>query len=150
MNSTASGGDGTRSSPWSGWQGLVGLCLIASIAIGSFVVMSAKLNHAVNPPLDDSYIYYQYAKQIARGQLFRYQDGDQVSTGSSSILYPILVAPFWLAGMRDKAIFWGGYWVNAAGLLPRTKYDSPMKIGRSGTSRHGILPQVGDMGFSWA
>jgi hypothetical protein len=117
MNSTASGGDGTRSSPWSGWQGLVGLCLIASIAIGSFVVMSAKLNHAVNPPLDDSYIYYQYAKQIARGQLFRYQDGDQVSTGSSSILYPILVAPFWLAGMRDKAIFWGGFYVNAVGLL---------------------------------
>jgi hypothetical protein len=99
------------------WLGLGTLWLLTLVAGGSFLVVAHKTNEVFNPPLDDTYIYYQYAKQIARGQLFRYNDGDSVSTGSTSVIYPMLLAPFWLAGLRGPLLFWGGVVINLLGLL---------------------------------
>ena len=43
-------------------------------------------------PLDDTYIHLQYARQIARGDYFRYQPGDPPTTGATSWLYIHLLA----------------------------------------------------------
>jgi|GEM_PF-569023 len=57
-------------------------------------------------PLDDSYIHYQYARMIATGHFFEYTKGGSFSTGYTSILYPIILAPFFIIG------------VNAVGIIP--------------------------------
>jgi hypothetical protein len=99
------------------WLALGALLAVGWLALEGFTASSWHFNRTYNPPLDDTYIYYQYAKQLARGQLYRYQDGEPASTGSTSMIYPVLLAPFWLAGLRGPALFWGGYVVNLGGLL---------------------------------
>jgi hypothetical protein len=55
-------------------------------------------------PLDDAYIYAQYARGLAEGHAFRYTPGDEPSTGCTGLLYPFLLAPFYLAGLRGAAL----------------------------------------------
>ena len=45
----------------------------------------------VSAPLDDAFIHLQYGRQIGDGQWFGYNDGDPISTGASSFLYPLLL-----------------------------------------------------------
>jgi hypothetical protein len=45
----------------------------------------------VSAPLDDAFIHLQYGRQIGDGQWFNYNDGDPISTGASSFLYPLLI-----------------------------------------------------------
>jgi hypothetical protein len=116
-DSEEAGPAGARPRPRRPWLALTALAAVAWLSLEGFAATSWYFNRAYNPPLDDTYIYYQYAKQIARGQLYRYQDGEPPSTGSTSLIYPVLLAPFWLAGLHGKALFWGGYLVNLAGLI---------------------------------
>src|SRR5205823_2033024 len=44
-------------------------------------------------PLDDSYIYLRYADRLVAGEPLRYSAGDRPSTGATSLLYPLLLAP---------------------------------------------------------
>ncbi|HSD90007.1 MAG TPA: hypothetical protein VLB44_20895, partial [Kofleriaceae bacterium] len=57
-------------------------------------------------PLDDSYIYLTYAKQFGRAQPFTYYPGGGYSAGSTSVLWPMLLAPFWTLGARGHALVW--------------------------------------------
>jgi len=58
-------------------------------------------------PLDDSFIYLQYARAIAEGHPFVYTQGNAPTTGATSLLYPFLLAPPHLAGFRPSlAIAW--------------------------------------------
>lgn len=57
-------------------------------------------------PLDDSYIYLTYAKQFGRGEPFTYFSGGGYSAGSTSVLWPMLLAPFWTLGARGHALVW--------------------------------------------
>ncbi|MBF6614040.1 MAG: hypothetical protein IVW55_13005 [Chloroflexi bacterium] len=45
------------------------------------------------PPLDDTFIHFQYARQLANGHPFQYNTGDALSSGDSSFLFPFLLAP---------------------------------------------------------
>src|ERR1044072_8187747 len=57
-------------------------------------------------PLDDSYIYLTYAKQFGRAEPFSYFPGGGYSAGSTSVLWPMLLAPFWTLGARGHALVW--------------------------------------------
>ncbi len=81
-----------------------------------FVGADMAYNRVAAPPLDDTFIHFQYAKQIARGRFFRYQDGDQVSTGATSFLYPVLLAPFWALGLRGLSLIWAAQLLNTLAL----------------------------------
>ena len=52
-------------------------------------------------PLDDAFIHFQYAKRFATGHLFSFSEGDGYSSGATSFLWPMLLAPFYLLGFRD-------------------------------------------------
>ena len=65
-------------------------------------------------PLDDSYIYLTYAKQFGRGQPFTYYPGGGYSAGSTSMLWPMLLAPFWTLGARGHALVWAAFVLCAA------------------------------------
>jgi hypothetical protein len=59
----------------------------------------------VSAPLDDTLIYFQYAKQAAHGEIMRYQDGDPRTTGATGFAYPLVLALGYLAGFRGNGLF---------------------------------------------
>jgi hypothetical protein len=65
-------------------------------------------------PLDDSYIYLTYAKQFGRAEPFTYYPGGGYSAGSTSVLWPMLLAPFWTLGARGHALVWVSFDMCAA------------------------------------
>lgn len=99
------------------WISASGLWFAGLIAAGVFVAADIAYNRLAVPPLDDTYIHFQYAKQIARGFFFRYFDGDPVSTGATSFIYPILLAPFWRLGLRGTSLIWAAHFLNFLGLM---------------------------------
>ncbi|MDQ4107171.1 MAG: hypothetical protein M3157_08400, partial [Actinomycetota bacterium] len=66
--------------------------LLALVAGGVFLGANLAYNGGqLSAPLDDAFIHLQYGRQIGDGQWFSYNDGDPVSTGASSFLYPIIL-----------------------------------------------------------
>src|SRR5262245_2056700 len=64
---------------------------LAAVAIGG--IWSRSHHPAV--PLDDAFIHFQYAKRLASGHFFSYAEGDSYSSGATSLLWPLLLAPFY-------------------------------------------------------
>ncbi len=54
------------------------------------------------PPLDDTFIHFQYASQLANGHPFQYNTGDPPSSGDSSFIYPFILAPSFLFGLNGQ------------------------------------------------
>lgn len=75
----------------------------------SLLIFALYAAHAVKEggliaPLDDAYIHFQYARQASAGEVWRYNSGQAVTTGATSLLYPFLLAiGFWL-GVADHQI----------------------------------------------
>jgi hypothetical protein len=82
---------------------------ISIAAIGLAWTFAASVLQHTRPfglPLDDAYIYMTYARQFGRGQPFTYFPGGGYSAGSTSVLWPMLLAPFWALGARGHALVW--------------------------------------------
>jgi hypothetical protein len=72
----------------------------------AFAAMTLRYAGSMGLPLDDSYIYLTYAKQFGRAEPFSYYPGGGYSAGSTSVLWPMLLAPFWTLGARGHALVW--------------------------------------------
>lgn len=66
--------------------------------------------------LDDAFIHFQYARAIAEGHPLRYQAGEPISTGATSVLWPLVLAPFHAVGFRDVALLWPAWALSFAAL----------------------------------
>lgn len=55
-------------------------------------------------PLDDSFIYFQYARQAADGHFLQYNTGDAPTAGATSLLYMLLLVPGFLVGLEGMSI----------------------------------------------
>ncbi|GAA2359646.1 hypothetical protein GCM10009854_43090 [Saccharopolyspora halophila] len=90
-----------RERRWTAW--LVGAgALLAGLC---FVLVDIYYNHGrYVPPLDDAYIHMQYGAQIGRGEFLRYNDGDPISTGASSLLYVLLLGSFYAVGFNGPLL----------------------------------------------
>ncbi len=103
-------------------RGLLGALPIAlpTLALAYFSISGiyAKLGHA-GATLDDSYIHFQYARSFAELHPFRYQAGEPHTMGATSLLWPLLLAPFHALGFREQAILWPAWTMSfvALGLL---------------------------------
>ena len=82
---------------------IVALALFIAWAFAATTLANAG---TMGLPLDDSYIYLTYAKQFGRAQPFTYFPGGGYSAGSTSVLWPMLLAPFWTLGARGHALVW--------------------------------------------
>ncbi|WP_245678479.1 hypothetical protein [Chondromyces crocatus] len=51
-------------------------------------------------PLDDVYIHFAFARSAALGHLSTWIPGNGYSSGGTSLLYPLVLAPGWLIGFR--------------------------------------------------
>jgi hypothetical protein len=92
--------------------------LIAGVgALGAWTIATivARVGHA-GAALDDAYIHFQYARAIAEGHPLRFQAGEPASSGATSLLWPLVLAPFWALGARDDAILWPAWILSFAAL----------------------------------
>jgi hypothetical protein len=55
-------------------------------------------------PLDDTFIHFDFARSIARGHPFEWSPGSGFSSGSTSIVYPFVLAVGYLVGFRDTSL----------------------------------------------
>ncbi len=60
-------------------------------------------------PLDDAYIHFQYARALAEGRFFAFLPGEGYTSGATSLLWPAMLAPWYLVGFRDTAIIWAAW-----------------------------------------
>jgi len=75
---------------------MIGLAAVAFICfqIGRLLKVERLITGGeLSLPLDDSFIYLQYARAIAEGHPFVYSAGNAPTTGATSLLWPILLAP---------------------------------------------------------
>jgi hypothetical protein len=98
--------------------------LIATLAIGALTIQGvlAKCGHAA-VPLDDAFIHFQYAKRLATGHFFSFSEGDGFSSGATSLLWPLALAPLYLVGLRGQRIIWAAWalsWFALFGLAVET------------------------------
>ncbi|MBN2196691.1 MAG: hypothetical protein JW751_28015 [Polyangiaceae bacterium] len=84
-------------------------------------------------PLDDTFIHFQFARRFAELRPFEYSAGAPPVPGATSLLWPLLLAPFHALGLRGTSLIWvawvGGWtslwllahetWHVARGLLSR-------------------------------
>jgi hypothetical protein len=85
------------------------IVLVALFIVWAFAATVLAVTRPMGLPLDDSYIYLTYAKQFGRAQPFTYFPGGGYSAGSTSVLWPMLLAPFWTLGARGHALVWVSY-----------------------------------------
>lgn len=64
-------------------------------------------------PLDDSFIYFQFAKNIVTGGIPEWSPGDGFSSAATSPLYPFILAIGYAAGLRGE---WIMIWAFLIGL----------------------------------
>ena len=76
--------------------------LLAAVAVDGIY---AKVGHA-GVPLDDTFIHFQYARAFAEGHPFRYEAHEPTTTGATSFLWPMVLAPFYALGARGEGIAW--------------------------------------------
>ena len=82
----------------------------AAIAIAwTFALGVLRRSPTFGLPLDDAYIYLTYAKQFGRLEPFSYFPGGGYSAGSTSVLWPMVIAPFWSLGARGHDLVWVSY-----------------------------------------
>lgn len=60
-------------------------------------------------PLDDAFIHLTYARRLAEGHFFAYVPGEGYSSGATSVLWPLLLAPFHALGLRDVSLLWASW-----------------------------------------
>ncbi|MCC6803244.1 MAG: hypothetical protein IT319_10190 [Anaerolineae bacterium] len=94
------------------------ICVALALLVFAFyyTISRSQGGGQVVMPLDDAYIHFQYAHQIAVGQPYVYNPGLPPTSGATSFLYPYLLAVGDLLGFRGLNL---GVWamqIGAAGL----------------------------------
>ncbi|VGO20908.1 hypothetical protein [Pontiella sulfatireligans] len=97
-------------------------CLALLIASAFYILFCAAGDGIPASPEPDQTIYLQYARNIALGQPYVFSAGDAPSTGSTTHLYPFILAAFYKLGAADDALFTASFALNsliylAIGLL---------------------------------
>ncbi len=98
------------------WLGLVALSIVL---VYSLTLLSAGEGRPV-AALDDAYIHFQYARQIAAGRPWQYNDGDPFSTGGTSLVYPFLLAFGYRIGFSGERLVWFAFGLGAVCLACAT------------------------------
>lgn len=68
-------------------------------------------------PLDDVYIYFGFARSTALGHPLSWVPGNGFSSGATSLLYPLVLAPLWAVGLRGPWLGLGAALVAALSLV---------------------------------
>jgi hypothetical protein len=82
--------------------------LTLSVSSWFFMSMGKFTDGSLCAPLDDSFIYFQYARGLAEGRGLSYSPGDGPTTGATSFLYTLMLAlGYRLGATGDRLILFG-------------------------------------------
>ncbi len=76
----------------------------AVVAVASVLAILRRTHGVPAVPLDDAYIHFQYARAFASLHPFVYSPGAAPTPGATSLLWPLLLAPFYAIGFRGVAL----------------------------------------------
>jgi hypothetical protein len=80
------------------------LLLVFAVGVVFLASMLRATGGRPSLPLDDSFIYFQYARQAAAGAPFVYQPGESPTTGTTSVPWMIVLSLGSLLGFDGKAM----------------------------------------------
>lgn len=90
-------------------------CLCAALIFLIYVASSLNAGQGeIVMPLDDAYIHFQYARQLAEGQPYVYNPGDDPTSGATSFIYPYVLATGYVLGFHGLTL---GLWALSVGAL---------------------------------
>ncbi len=94
------------------------LGLLSALTLGVYALTSLPAGDG-SPlmPVDDAYIHFQYARQIARGEPYQYNPGQPSTSGATSLLYPYLLAVGALLGLEDLQLGWWALMIGGGALF---------------------------------
>jgi hypothetical protein len=119
---------------------LIGLASVAylSYQLGRLLRAERMITGGeISLPLDDSFIYLQYARAIAQGHPFVYSPGNAPTSGATSLLWPFLLMPPHLTSLGPPfAIAWA-LALGALALLASTLLIA--RLGRSLAGPPGMV-----------
>jgi hypothetical protein len=91
------------------------LCVTVGFVTLLYVSLGLTASHgSLILPLDDTYIHFQYARQMAHGDFYVYNPGDDPTSGATSFLYIPLLALGYLLGFHGLSL---AYWAVGIGAL---------------------------------
>ncbi|HRU39699.1 MAG TPA: hypothetical protein P5511_07460, partial [Candidatus Goldiibacteriota bacterium] len=94
-----------------------GIGLLAAAMAGLyFISMLVFTKFRLSAPLDDAFIYFQYARKLSMGRFFEYVAGEGYSSGATSFLYAFILAPFAFL-LKGSALIPVTYVIGAACLF---------------------------------
>ncbi len=97
------------------WALLCGLAGAITIFYGSLGMVAGEGQLLM--PLDDAYIHFQYARQMATGHAYHYNPQDSPTSGATSFLYTPLLAIGYSLGLTDAALAYWAVGIGAVSLL---------------------------------
>lgn len=90
-------------------------CIVAGCIFLIYASVSINAGDGdVIMPLDDAYIHFQYGRQMALGDPYVYNPGDDPTSGATSFIYPYILATGHILGFHDLNL---GYWAMGVGAL---------------------------------
>jgi len=85
------------------WWGVAAAVLIG----GAYVLGAALATHGrLDSPFDDAFIFFQFAKNTARGYVMTYQVGEGPTAGCTSLAWMLYLALGWGVGFRGALLSW--------------------------------------------
>jgi len=131
-------GSVARREPWL-WHGWAALWVVA-VAAAFYLPAIERTGGTWPVPLDDSYIYFGFARSWALGYPFSWIPGNGYSSGCTSAIYPLLLAPGYALGLGGSKL---GIW--AATLAVGFLYDlcrSLRAVVRRATGASWLFPPL--------
>lgn len=87
------------------------------IALYWFSGSMACSDGVIATPQYDTPLYYQAARRVAEGHPFSFSEGSTVCTGTTTVLYPFILAIPYIMGAKGDSLLWVGFLLNAAFYL---------------------------------
>ncbi len=116
----------------------------------------------ISVPHLDSPLYYQAARRIVEGHPFSYSEGESVCTGTTTVIYPFLLAVPYALGFSGDSLAVAGFVLNACFYLlflfswgcairnwsdsKEVKFLAPLLLALSGHCAISVFSQT-DVGF---
>ena len=92
---------------------VAGCVAVVQIALYYLAASTIRSDGALAIAQPDTLLYCQAARRIAEGSPFSFSPGTAVSTGTTSVLYPFLLAFLYWGGFKGTALIAAGFVLNA-------------------------------------
>lgn len=95
------------------------LLFVGALQVAGYYLAGALVNGdgPMAIPQPDTLLYMQAARRIAEGHAFSFSAGTAASTGTTSVLYPFVLAVPYLLGAKGDALVCAGFLLNAVFYL---------------------------------